>query len=67
MLLWALLALVKQRPEELLRIEAVLTGFMQAWQAQASLDPSTVARVIPVSPGSSPQHGYEPLHSCEFD
>lgn len=48
-LLWALLALVKHRSEELLRMDIVLTCFMQAWQAQPSADASNMFGAVPVS------------------
>ena len=47
-LLWALLAFVKHRTEELLRMDSVLTSFMQAWQLQAGGNPSSALGVIPV-------------------
>ncbi|CDW97017.1 hypothetical protein, partial [Sporisorium scitamineum] len=42
-LLWALLAFVQHRNEELLRMDTVLTCFMQAWQASSANGPAAVA------------------------
>ncbi|SJX65537.1 uncharacterized protein SRS1_17606 [Sporisorium reilianum f. sp. reilianum] len=42
-LLWALLAFVQHRTEELLRMDTVLTCFMQAWQAATTSTSAAVA------------------------
>lgn len=47
--LWALLAVVKNRPEELVRLDDVLTYFMQTWEQGAATDPTALLGVIPVS------------------
>ncbi|KAJ1037766.1 hypothetical protein NDA10_004977 [Ustilago hordei] len=51
LMLWALLAVVKNRPEELVRLDNVLTHFMQVWEKAASADPAALLGVIPVSLG----------------
>nr|CDI55954.1 hypothetical protein BN887_04777 [Melanopsichium pennsylvanicum 4] len=56
-LLWALLAFVKHRTEELLRIDAVLMCFMQAWQAGSWPDSATVVGSVPVSNRVDMHHG----------
>ncbi|SAM85946.1 uncharacterized protein UBRO_07863 [Ustilago bromivora] len=49
LMLWALLAVVKNRPEELVRLDNVLTHFMQVWEKAASADPAVLLGVIPIS------------------
>ncbi|KAJ1019341.1 hypothetical protein NDA13_006257 [Ustilago tritici] len=49
LMLWALLAVVKNRPEELVRLDNVLTHFMQVWEKAASADPAALLGVIPIS------------------
>lgn len=59
-LLWAVLAIVQHRGEELLRMDTVLTYFMQAWQASCT-STSVMASVyheIPVSLRTSIRIGH---------
>lgn len=41
-MLWTLLALVKRRVEDLLRLDKVLTGFMKVWQNRAAAEASAL-------------------------
>lgn len=41
-MLWTLLALVKRRVEDLLRLDKVLTGFMKVWQTRAASEASAL-------------------------
>lgn len=47
-LLWALLAIVKRRNEDLQRLDSVLTNFMEVWQERAASDTSILPTIIPV-------------------